>query len=95
MIYFLAPGEGQRFIRIVRKGSMRPKEVIKLFREGEDGPILVFKCGMIYDPYIKRYCGTVWRHKVYGGRKLGKALYKELMQLKLCTEYVQGIGETE
>ena len=96
MIYFIAPYEGARFIRIERKGSMRPKDVVRMLlwqHASMDRPkfAAVFRCGMIYDCfYDKQQAGvkTNWRHCLSGGRKKGKERYKELLSLDLPTEYI-------
>ena len=84
MIYFIAPHEGALFIRIERKGSMRPKDIVKML-EGHNYAA-VFKCGMIYDNFLP--FKSKWRHCLSGGRKGGKKRYKELLGLNLFTEFV-------
>lgn len=86
MIYFLCPREGGKFIRIERKHSMKPTKLIAMF-EGYNF-IAVFKCGMVYDSYLKPHAKTNWRHCISGGRRAGKKRYAELLTLDLPTEVI-------
>lgn len=88
MIYFLTFTEGGKFLRIERKISMRPKDRALVF-EGEKC-VAVFKCGIIYDSFASKYIKSRWRHKLLGGRRAGKKLYKTLLKLNLPHERVIG-----
>ena len=83
MIYFMAPGEGARFIKI-KRSSCKPRTIInRLKRSGLDF-VLVFKCGIVYDSMLGKRGYKPYRN----GRELGKVTYKHLMTLDLACETV-------
>ena len=87
MIYFLCLREGGNFIMINRP-NIRPKNLIKYFIKKRFECIAVFKNGIIYDGFLFP-CLTPLRHKLYGGRRMGKQYYKDLSKLNLPEEEIR------
>ena len=59
----------------IKRPSSKPKNIIKRFRREKLECIAIFKNGMIYDYFLKKYKGTDLRHKIRG-KKEGALLYK-------------------
>ena len=79
--------EGGRLHRIQLPWSAKPREIV--LRETEamlgDPFVLIFKCGMIWDGFIRRddpnRVRTNWRHCLTGGRRAGKKRYNQLLEI--------------
>ncbi len=83
MIYFLAPGEGLKFIKINR-ASRKPKSIINNLNKSKTDFVLIFKCGIVYDSILKKLGYNPYRNI----RKWGKLRYKKLLKIKLSEETV-------
>ena len=74
MNFFVSPEEGGLFVKIYRPKHLRPKILISMFKKHK--VVLLFKSGIVYDPFCKK---RPYREE----RRWGKKRYKELMGLEL------------